>query len=290
MLKYKILEAKKDFIFLERNSSNTKGSREKRIIIDRRNLQKGFFKYEKYECSEACSEKLACEIAKKLKISTAKIEFAKDENGTLGIISYLFIKDGMTHTDAKDFFNANQFDRKKFCTISNIKKFLDFFGENEFEKFIEIMVFDALIGESDRHEENWGMTRTVEGYKLSPLYDSSCNLLRMFKNPKISTPYYNKERDLMTYSLKSKTCIYKENLQGKYKHFELIEKLLHYYPEITKNKIEKLKKLNNFKIRIILNKLPNGIIEDIHKEYIYKYIVMRKKYLLNLLKKGEDAK
>ena len=287
MFKYRILNEGKDFIFLENNRSNTKGSREKRIIIDRHNLKSGFFKYQKYNCSEACSEKLACEIAKVLNIETAQIEFAKDEKGILGIISYLFIKDGETHTDAKDFFNVNQFDRRKFCKISSIKIFLDSFGKNEFEKFIEIMVFDALIGESDRHEENWGLTKNINGYSLSPLYDSSCNLLRAFKNSEIARPYYNKEKNLEEYSNKSKTCIYKENLQGRYKHFELIEKLLEDYPQITKNKIKKLKKLTNLKIRIILNRLPCGIIEDMHKEYIYKYIIIRKKYLLNLLYRKE---
>lgn len=290
MFKYNILKEEKDFLFLEKNRSNTKGSREKRIIIDKHNFKKGFFKYEKYDCYEACSEKLSCEIAKILHMDTAQIEFAKDEKGILGIISYLFIKGGETHTDAKDFFNANQFDRKKFCTINSIENFLNSFGKNEFEKFIGIMVFDALVGETDRHEENWGLTKKNLEYRLSPLYDSSCNLLREFKNPKNAEPYYNKEKDLKKYSMKSKTCIYRENLQGRYKHFELILELLKRYPQITKSKIKNLKKLKNFKIRLILSRLPHEIIPDIQKEYIYKYIIIRKKYLLNLLKEGECTK
>lgn len=248
-----------------------------------------FFKYEKYECTEACSEKLSYEIAKKLKIGCATIEFAKDEDGVLGIISYLFIGKKNSHTDAKAFFNANEFDRKKFCTISSIKKFLDIFGPNEFESFIEMMVFDALVGETDRHEENWGLTKEDGRYHFSPLYDNACNLLRDFKNPSISEPFYNKQKSLEDYIKKSKTCIYRENLQGRYKHFELIEKLLQDYPEMTYRNIYKLKKLSNLRIRIILDKLPYGVISDVHKQYIYKYIVMRKKVLLNMIKKGEKS-
>lgn len=287
MLKYSILKPGKDFLFI--NNENPKGSRKKRTVLNRINGKIGFFKYEKYECSEACSEKLSYEIAKVLKIRCATIEFAKDEKGVLGIISYLFIDKKSSHTDAKAFFNANEFDRKKFCTINSIKKFLDIFGPNEFESFIEMMVFDALIGETDRHEENWGLTKEEGRYHFSPLYDNSCNLLWDFKNTSISEPFYNKQKSLENYIRKSKTCIYRENLQGRYRHFELIERLLQDYPEITCKNINKLKKLSNLRIRIILAKLPNGVISDIHKQYIYKYIVMRKKVLLNMIKKGEKS-
>lgn len=290
MFKYRILKTNRDFLFIRQNVSNTKGSRQKRVIVDiqKRKLRIGFFKYEKYNCSEACSEKLAYEIAKCLKIKSARIEFAKDENGTLGIISYLFINSSNTHTDAKDFFNVNDFDRKKFCKIANIKSFLDKYGENEFKSFIEMMVFDALIGETDRHEENWGLLKIdKEKYTMSPLYDNGCNLLRQFKDEEFARPYYENEKSLEDFAKKSQTCIYRDTGNGRYRHFELIEKLLQNYPEITKEKIRKLKKLKKWKIKKILNKLPKGIITNIHKEYIFKYIMIRKDILLNLLEKGE---
>ena len=286
MIKYEILKVNRDFVFLN-DKIPTKGSRKKRIIITKYRYRIGFFKYEKYDCSEACSEKLSCELAKILKIQCADIDFAIDEDGVLGIISYVFFDRKSSHTDAKDFFNASEFDRKKFCTISSIKSFLDRYVGDGFEKFIEMMVFDALIGESDRHEENWGLTRRGTEYNFSPLYDCSCNLLREFKNKDISKPFYNGEKKLEDYVKKSKTCIYRENLVGRYKHFELIEKLLEDYPEITKKKISNLKRLLNINIWIILAKLPKGVINNIHKQYIYKYVVIRKKILLDMIKRGE---
>ena len=288
-MKYKILKEGKDFIFIP---GNTKGSREKKIVVTKKELKTGFLKYERYKevCSEACSEKLACEIAKVLRLPTANIEFAKDSSGTLGIISFLFIRPGIDiHTDAKDFFNANEFDRKKFCKISTIIKFLNLFGPDEFEKFLDIIVFDALVGETDRHEENWGLSKINGKYMLSPLYDSSCNLLREFRDLSKAQPYYNKEKDLEDFARKSKTCIYKENLEGRYKHFELIEYLYEKYPKIIKEKILNIKRLNRFKLRRIIKRLPNGIITEEHKEYIYKYVNIRKKILLNIIKKEVNS-
>lgn len=285
-MKYKILKEGKDFFSKNITDRNTKGSRQKKIIVTTRTLEHGFFKYEKYPlCSEACSEKLACEIAKKLGIPTANIEFAKDKDGTIGIISFLFIDFMGRHTDAKDFFNAKEFERKKICRISSIKNFLDNFGDEEFNKFLDIMVFDALVGETDRHEENWGLTKKGAKYSLSPLYDSSCNLLREFKDLKISEPFYNKEKDLSEYARKSKTCIFKEDLSGRYKHFELIEYLYQLYPKEISSKIQNLRKINRFNIKRIVNKIPQNIIDERHKNAICQYVLIRKKILMDIIKR-----
>lgn len=292
MFHYKIKKVKKDFTFLEQNTRNTKGSRKKRIVLDLKNIKKhklklGFFKYEKYECSESCSEKISYEIAKILNKPCAEIEFAKDENGVIGIISYLFIdisnrQQAKTHIDAKDLFNKSEFERKQFCTITNIKQFLDEFNPKLFKSFLGIMVFDALVGETDRHEENWGLLKTGNQYELSPLYDSGCNLLREFKNPDIANKYYDGIKDFDKYIERSKTLIYKENGE-KYRHMELIKQLYNDYPEIIGKELINLEKLTDKKIKKILNKIPKKFLEKKHKEYIYKYIIKRRDMLLSIL-------
>lgn len=289
MQEYKVLTSPTDFKFVNLNVSNTKGSRKKRIIAysKKRQWLVGFFKYEKYNCSEACSEKLSYEMAKILKKPCARIEFAKDENEKLGIISFLFVDSKQIHIDARDFFNNSEFNRKEFLTISNIQRFLDIYGDKEFDKFIGMMVFDALVGETDRHEENWGLLKSGGKYKLSPLYDTSCNLLREFKEEEYAQKFYQGIKDFEKYILNSKTCIYKEDKQGRYTHFELVQYLFQNYPTATLKELKNLERLTNRKIKLILNKLPNGIIDDKHKEYIYKYITKRKNILLNIIKKGE---
>lgn len=43
------------------------------------------------------------------------------------------------------------------------------------------MIFDALIGEQDRHEENWWITEKQGKSFISPLYDNGDSLLREFR-------------------------------------------------------------------------------------------------------------
>ncbi len=284
MKKYEIKKFKKDFIFIQ--EINNKGSREKRTAIDKKG-KKAIFKYEGYKCSEACSEKLSYEIAKILKYDCAHIELASDENGTLGILNYLFVDiREEEHIDAVAYIKKSNEDRKQFYTLKNIKNCLDELDTKLFYDFLKIMVFDALVGEQDRHEENWGIIRKDGTYKLSPLYDNGDNLLRQFYDESYAQKFYNGEKNFDSFIKRSKTFIYKEDGK-KYNHFELIKDLYKEYPKHIKNEISNLQKLTNEEIENIVNKMPDDIITNKHKEYIIKYIKARKQILLDIILKGE---
>lgn len=282
MKKYKIKKVGKDFKFIP--EINNKGTRKKRVVLDNKG-NKAIFKYEMYDkgCSEACSEKLSYEIAKILEYECAHIELALDENDEIGILNYLFVNlHEEEHIDAISYLKKNDETRSQFYTLDNIKKCLDMLDKDLFYQFLKIMVFDALVGEQDRHEENWGIMRINGKYKLSPLYDNGCNLLREFRKEDFAIKYYNGLKNFDTYIKKSSTLIYKQN--GKrYKHFELIEYLYNSYPNQIRKEILNLEKLTDSKIEDIVNKMPDNIITIKHKEYIIRYIKTRKKILLKII-------
>ena len=283
MEKYPIKTANNDFKFLE-NNPNAKGSRVKRLVVDN-NGDKAFFKYEGsgYLVSEACSEKMSYEIAKVLGYDCAKIELAYDNDNVLGVLNYLFVKIGCTeHIDAVSYLNIHSKERTLYYTISNIKKTLDELDDTLFNGFIKIMIFDALVGEQDRHEENWGIEKVGENYRISPLYDNGCNLLREFKSEEYAKYYYDNKKDFDAFIYKSKTYIYKEDNKKKYKHCELIEYLNENYHDIVQKEIENLHKLTDNKIEEIVNKIPDNLLTKIHKEYIITYLEKRRDILLNM--------
>lgn len=283
MKKYLINIASRDFVFLE-TTFNIKGTRPKKIVIDKKG-NKAIFKYEGlgYNSTESCSEKLCYEIAKVLGYKCAKIELAKDDNGILGILNYLFVDiTKEEHIDAVAYLNKDDEQRPLFYTISNIKKVLDDIDCNLFAQFIKIMVFDALVGEQDRHEENWGIRKIDGKFELSPLYDNGDSLLANFKDVDFAQKYYSGIRDFDSYIKKSKTLIYKDNTQKRYKHFELIEYLNNKYPDIVQKEIENLKKLTDDKIHRIVEMIPNNLLTNKHKEYIIMYLKKRRDFLLNI--------
>lgn len=281
---YEIKKCDQDFTILE-NILNTKGTRPKKNVIDKNN-QRAIFKYEhpEYHASEAASEKLSYEIAKILNYDCATIELAYDKNKSLGILNYLFVDvDKFEHMDAVVYLKHENENRCDFYTISNIKKNLDELNSNLFSHFIKIMIFDALVGEQDRHEENWGINNKNGIYHISPLYDNGCNLLREFKNQKTIEEYHTGKKDFMAYIKRSKTMIYKEDHKKRYKHFELVEELLKEYPDMIQKEINNLKKLTDEKIEETVNKMPPSILTELHKKYIIKYLIERRNILLEMV-------
>ena len=226
---------------------------------------------------------MSYEIAKTLGYDCARIELAKDEEGTIGVLNYLFVDIGTTeHIDAVSYLNIHDDERPKYYTISNIKKVLDELDENLFNDFIKIMIFDALVGEQDRHEENWGIERIGEQYKISPLYDNGCNLLRNFRDETYAEKYYSGIKNFDAYINKSETIIYKEDNKKKYKHFELIRFLNDEYHEIVQNEIKKLEVLTDEIINDIVNKIPDELLTKKHKEYIIYYLKKRRDIILEI--------
>ena len=282
-MKYSIKYAGKDFSFLDSNE-NMKGTRRKRQVQDK-NGRIAVFKYEKEEycCSEACSEKLCYEIANVLEYPCARIELARDEEGFLGVLNYDFvINPTVEHIDIVSFINSQNQNREEYYTISNIKKILDGLNKELFLGFIRIMIFDALVGETDRHEENWGLTYTKEHYSISPLYDNGCSLINKFLNEEYARKYYQNDELFDSYIKKSKTFIYKEDHVHRYRHFELIQYLGELYPNFVQLELKKLKKLSDEKIEEIVLKIPDELLTDIHKKYIILYLKKRRNILLEL--------
>lgn len=289
MKKYSIKHANKDFRFLEANY-NAKGSRAKKMIIDVYGNM-AFFKYQgiDYKVSEAASEKMSYEIAVVLGFPCAKIELAYDKEGKLGVLNYLFNEiHTKEHIDAVSFLKRDTSKtRKDFYTLENIKLELDKRGSNLFEQFIQIMVFDALVGEQDRHEENWGLTEEKQKYTMSPLYDNGCNLLREFRNDDYANDYYTGKKDFASYIRRSRTLIYKEDHKTRYRHFELIEHLLESYPEYTKKYLKDLTNLTDELVDEIVDSVPDELLSTQHKNFIKEYIKVRREILLKHLKEDD---
>ena len=153
------------------------------------------FKYPRRSSGEHWAEKIAAELAGFLEIPCAQVELAvfQDEKGSTG---KSFISGN------QDIFHGNHIlaryvpgynpDAKRFeqtkHTLENIwlgleQFFIDYEGiEAAKLRFAEFLVLDAIIGNTDRHHENWGVVRRRDGSKsveyLAPSFDHASSLGR----------------------------------------------------------------------------------------------------------------
>ena len=129
------------------------------------------FKYPRFNTGEHWAEKIAAEVADLLGISHARVELAIFEEDK-GSVTKLFVQEGqeLVHGNqmlkrAVHGYDPEKEFRQSSHTLANIWQVMDsIFGESEHAekakgRLAEYVVLDALIGNTDRHHENWGILR-----------------------------------------------------------------------------------------------------------------------------------
>ena len=156
----------------------------------------------------------------------------------------------------------------------------------------KILLFDALIGNSDRHHSNWGITETkgflsvekgvfpVNAMTLSPLYDNGSSLCSYINESDIETILKDKIRYESIINTKSKSAIGWNNIRP-IRHFELIKNLRDEYYDETVNLVINIKKnITEQSIDTILSNFDDNIISSQMKKLLKKFIIDRRNRII----------
>ncbi|WP_041595774.1 hypothetical protein [Halanaerobium hydrogeniformans] len=157
------------------------------------------------------------------------------------------------------------------------------------EDFIEILLFDGFIGQTDRHEENWGIIVSEKKDitpKLAPIYDNASSLARE-RLPHHVEKLLKDENFLKSYLRKCKSCI-RLNGNEKITQYDMLCYLNQCYSDIYKAFIIKLKLLQEDIIREIIFKVPENFISANQKRLVLKILMERRSWMLDLVEKEGD--
>ena len=160
------------------------------------------------------------------------------------------------------------------------------------EKFYKVIIFDILIGNSDRHHSNWAIkpkshsvdeNNTIKiTTEICPLYDNGSSLCAYEDNSDISIFFKDKMKFEALVNTKSKSAIGWEN-ERPIRHFDLLRKMKDTSYSLTIQYIEKIKSnINENSIDIILNEFDNTIISEDMKKLLKMYILERRKRMLEI--------
>jgi hypothetical protein len=117
---------------------------------------------------------------------------------------------------------------RKFFTFQFAEKAIESrFGKHSqeiMEAFVRMLIFDAIVGNNDRHFYNWGVVTDLHGKKppiFAPVYDTARGLFWHFSEQKVNNQYRN-QTALNKYIVNSKP---KTGWQGEpdINHFQLVE-------------------------------------------------------------------
>lgn len=267
-------------------ASEGSGRSEKQWLINPDTAQTGLFKYKKdVGTTDHVSECIASDLANLIGIPCAKFEIGMF-HGREGSISYNIVEhDGMMLIEGIYCISIlhNDFDVERLIdtksgerySLEMIKEALNLFGL--FEDFLPILVFDFLIGNTDRHQSNWALIMKDEKLRLSPLYDNSSSLCAYVEESKIERYFGNDQ--LLWKSLvdsKSKSLIRINSSDRKLPtHAEVLKFLQKNYYDKTKEVVDRIGAfVTSDKICDILDKY-NEVLSEKRKLLIKKFLLSK---------------
>lgn len=255
------------------NFSEASGRGEKHWLQNDNEL--GLFKYPKSTSTfEHISEHIASNIGKKLKIPCADVDIGT-YNGRQGCLSYLVTNPNETMYEGITFLQIqyNDYDEstlrcsdgKRYSFEMIWNSLVNNYLRNSF--FLSVPIFDFIIGNSDRHHNNWAVLIDNNfKFRLSPLYDNGSSLCSYVKEEDIDSYYQDKNRFIALVTSKSRSCI-SINDKKKPCHNDVIRYLL----------------TNNYISSDYITDLITPLTDDVIKELLYSYSNVISEKRINLL-------
>ncbi|MBQ3409281.1 MAG: hypothetical protein IJH12_08780 [Clostridia bacterium] len=178
-------------------------------------------------------------------------------------------------------------------SIQMLEESLSFLGKDIIWLY-DILIFDILIGNSDRHPSNWGLIYDAEfinkklsiNYDISPIYDNGSSLCAYVNEEDIEEILRDNMRFNALLDTKSKSCV-GWNDERPIRHFKLLEHLKDERYDMSINIVNKIKeRINEESISRILEKYDESIISSNMKELILRYIITRKDIIVSIFERG----
>lgn len=265
----------------------------------------GLFKWPKIDPStqqstyEHVSEHLANQIGKIIGVKTARVDIGIYD-GRIGSMSYCinqqteeliegvsFILGLHPNYDPDKLFDI---DTGRYYCVDNIFEISEEEGLRHF--WIDMMLFDFLIGNRDRHQSNWAFIMPVEDRKKSvirvkpcPLYDNGSSLCCYVTDKQINQ-YLGKDkaRFLSLVDTKSRSAIRIEgNSKKEPTHSDVIRFLVKHFPYASEAATNVLSRLNEDEIKALLDCYPSELLSSERKKLLFHFLYEKKKLLERII-------
>lgn len=243
------------------------------------------FKEARLDTGEDWAEKLAAELAKTVGIRSATVELAEFA-GRRGCISLNFVDvkagQALVHGNEVLAMRVTGYDKGKVFrqsdhTLENIDAsirglFPPPFADSALTELAGFMVLDALIGNTDRHHENWGLLLQVQmdpkaiTLQVAPSFDHASSLGRELRDER-RQELLNAKR-VKSYITKGRGGIFRnaEDRHGA-NPLHFVEIAARAYPEYFQPALSKVSKLTAKDVAILVEAIPEERISITAKQF-----------------------
>ena len=240
-----------------------------------------------YSCSST-SEYLGSEIYKSVGIDVHDTFLAKYGDKTvvackdfLGdderLVEFSQLKTSMpVYDDNGDPVSGSSTDLEETLEVIQKHKAFEGFREDMMSRFWDMFIIDALIGNPDRNNGNFGLIVNKKSFRLAPVYDNgSCFHFRLSDN-QLADIISNKE-ELNRHAFNARVCVFTRN-GNRLNPYQLITS--HQYADCDAAVKRLLPKIDLSALAAIIKDCPE--ISDIRKDFCIKVLQLRKENIIDL--------
>ena len=243
---------------------------------------KWLFKYSRGSSGEHWAEKIAAEVACIFGIDHAIVELAVFE-GRRGSTTKSFANvdtgqilihgNQLLELEVQGYDSSKKF-KQSSHTLENICRVLDsslLDSEDAKCRLADYLVFDAIVGNTDRHHENWGllfqMAENRVSVDLAPTYDHASSLGRELSDTKRERLFANNR--IGTYVERARGAIYwSESDSRSISPLELVRRSVDAYPGLFGPALQRIKKLDKESILNLSERVPDDWISALGRDFM----------------------
>lgn len=245
------------------------------------------------EKAEHLAEKIACEVAKLVGVPCAEVELAEYE-GIRGTVSRNMVpqRRSLVHGNEIIAGRVTGYDpeRKRRTSdhtweriVEAIEAICGGHCDSDLEQFAGYLVLDALVGNTDRHHENWGFLRRERAgrvdYSLAPSFDHASSLGREMKDERRKRLLAEGQLEAR-YIRQARGGIYLKELgENKVPPLVLVESLAVIHPRLFSPWLQKLSHATDEAVCAILQRMPPGWITSAQAEFASAIIAISRNVL-----------
>lgn len=272
-------------------------------------LGKVLFKEGRPGTGENWAEKLACELAVMLGMPHAYYDLA-EWRGRLGVCSHSFIPAGgrlihgnellggkLTEAGGRKFYYAQR--SHTTSAVLGLLKIQDMVEPPEHfipdgsishavDVFVGYLMFDAWIGNQDRHSENWGFVRLDRSFHLAPSYDHGSSMARNLSDEERANRLATRDQgySIEHYVTTARSALYPPlGAQGKTRPLLTIEAFEQGWrtrPQAGQEWLDKLGAVSDQHTRDAINMVPDNIMTPVAKDFTARLLKSNRDRLLSL--------
>lgn len=251
--------------------------------------------------------KIAAEVAATLGVPHANVEFGHFEQGFVSLSeSFLTLDESMIHGNELLFLvdrtypvGGKTYHRTREHTLESIREALircdvqapagwaervgDAFG-----LFVGYVLLDALVGNTDRHHENWAVRMRHDGAPvLTPSYDHASSLGRELRDERrehlLTTA--DTKGDIRTYCRRATSAIFAAGRPDRaLTCIEAFEHACATDPAATEYWRSAIRRISSEELHSIVDRVPNKAISSIARTFVKEVLRLRLEALQELAK------